>query len=75
MKKRIEVCRSGSKNARQSGVQHIPCGFVGGEKSFDPHFLESNILRRPEGGNRRKQAQPFVSPLVIDGHERWRCAI
>jgi hypothetical protein len=36
------------------GDQRSARGFIGGEKAFDAHFLEGNILRRPKGCNRCK---------------------
>src|SRR6202042_2417 len=41
------------------------------EETFDAQFLQSHILRRPEAGKRRKQANRRVLPPVVDSQERW----
>ena len=52
-------------------IQQGARAFICREKTFNPEFLQSNILSSAEGGKRRKQAKRRVLPVVIDGQKRW----
>src|ERR1700741_1028092 len=46
-------------------------GFIGGEKAFNSHFLQGNILRRSEGCKSGKKPQHGAIPSVVEG-QKWR---
>jgi len=59
----------------RQAIHHSARGFICREKAFNAEFLQHNVQRRAQGGERRKQAKRRVLPPVVDGQKRWRSAI
>lgn len=51
-------------------THHSASGFICREKDFYAQFLESNVQRRAQGAEYRKQPKDRVIPPVVDGQER-----
>ena len=70
---RLERCSQGGfgcERLLRQAMQHHAGGFICGEKTFNAEFLQFNVERRAQGGERGKQAKRRVLPPVIDGQER-----